>query len=976
VADYGVNIKVNVQGQNNAKQLGEQVREIVRGLEAADRAFTQFSNNLKSFDQRRAQRKINEELDKTAQKYRELDRLQRQLLANDNSAIKAAGRRAKLEESISKNISAGRMRRRVRFLRGDPEQYPSGANQPFAPDPMVAIRKQRDAEARFAREIFGIEQDFARKLNNTEIDLLQEKIKREMNAQQEIFDNAIRLNRKAVDDFDRRLAQATRNRSEATRLTGQTSPIGGAVGIPGSPAALAAAARAQRIKSAQGSALIGGAFPLLFGQGLGAAAGGAAGGFGGGMIGGEFGFGLSLVGTQIGTLIDRLATKAIDLGKALNPLTADTEAIIEAVGKSNTAFASLVQELEAAGESAFALELASQELEKVVGKNGVEAFELFSARIVDLQSEVAVLTTKIGAFVAELINTITGETPSVRRVRERSAGVFEARQSKDPEIVAAVAALDALGVDPKARIAQQETILDLLENGTKSQREALRLRQLDVKLGKDQARLIDKSTKLTTLNTQLIGLGEDKHTAQGVALQQNIARQVKLNSEEKAYKDFAEDNLTLAGLRATLRGIEADFAEKIATIDAAAASHATKQDEKRQRAAESRIKTIEREIERTDKAFNKANDHIDKITKKHQDKVAFEQEYSRLIQEGSTPAAAKQAIELEKQLLELDRAFKKHIEILDAQIDTTEAAIAEARVRDGVTAALQEQIDKLDELKKKRAGLFDAQDDAADAIEKALTPKTGAQNIQTEIDRIQGALNDLTDPANQVILAAQAIGDAFSESFKGLIRGSMSAQEALANLFSRTADHFADMAAQMIAKQIQMKILGIALNFFQPTASAGAFSRAPSDAAKSAAAKVFSQPAVPFRLGAFAEGGFAEGGYISAPTRALIGEGGQPEYVIPASKMTEAMGRYARGARGAAVIPEGDGMSTEGGMNGISGVVDVRYSVERINNVDYVTAAEFERGMNQAAKRGAELGRQGVYSDLVNKRSIRSRVGV
>ena len=972
MANYGVNIKVGVQGQNNAKQLGEQIREIVRGLEAADRAFTQFSNNLKSFDQRRAQRKINEELDKTAQKYRELDRLQRQLLANDNSAIKAAERRAKLEEHISKNISAGRIRRqsaRQQFLAGDPGQYATTIGP--QPDRIAQIRKIAAAEEQAARQVAGIRNQLFRDLNRTQIDLLQEKIKREMDAQQEVFNNAMRLNQKAADDFDRRLAQATRNRSEATRLTGQTSPVGGAVGIPGSPAALAAVARAQRIKSAQGSALIGGAFPLLFGQGLGAAAGGAVGGFGGGMIGGEFGFGLSLVGTQIGTLIDRLATKAIDLGKALDPLTADTEAIIGAVGKSNTAFASLVQELEAAGESAFALELASQELEKVVGKNGVEAFELFSARIVDLQNEVAVLTTKIGAFVAELINTITGETPGVRQARERSAGIFEARQSKDPEIVAAVAALDALGADPKARIAQQEKILDLLENGTKAQREALRLRQLDVKLGKDQARLIDQSTSLTALNTELIALGEDKHTAQGIALQQNIARQVRLNSIEKAYKDFAEDNLTLAGLRATLRGVEADFAEKIATIDAAAARHATKQDEKRQRAAESRIKTIEREIERTDKVFDKANSHIDKIIKKHQDKVAFEQEYSRLIQEGSTPAAARQAIELEKQLLELDRAFEKHIEILDAQIDTTEAAIAEARVRDGVTAALQEQIDKLDELKKKRAGLFDAQDDAADAIEKALTPKTGAQNIQAEIDRVEGTLNKLIDPANQVILAAQAIGDAFSESFKGLIRGSMSAQEALANLFSRTADHFADMAAQIIAKQIQMKILGIALNFFGGGAGGGdSFAGVPNSTLDSVL------PSTESLANAASAGRFAAGGYVSGPTNALIGEGGQPEYVIPASKMTEAMGRYARGARGAAVIPEGDGASTEGGMGGGSGVVDVRYSVERINNVDYVTAAEFERGMNQAAKRGAELGRQGVYSDLVNKRSVRSRVGV
>ena len=61
---------------------------------------------------------------------------------------------------------------------------------------------------------------------------------------------------------------------------------------------------------------------------------------------------------------------------------------------------------------------------------------------------------------------------------------------------------------------------------------------------------------------------------------------------------------------------------------------------------------------------------------------------------------------------------------------------------------------------------------------------------------------------------------------------------------------------------------------------------------------------------------------------------------------------------------------------GGGGSIDVSYSVERINNVNYVSAAEFERGMAQAAKRGAEMGRRGVYSDLVNKRSVRSRVGV
>ncbi len=121
---------------------------------------------------------------------------------------------------------------------------------------------------------------------------------------------------------------------------------------------------------------------------------------------------------------------------------------------------------------------------------------------------------------------------------------------------------------------------------------------------------------------------------------------------------------------------------------------------------------------------------------------------------------------------------------------------------------------------------------------------------------------------------------------------------------------------------------------------------------------------------------FSQGGVVSQPTLGMVGEGGESEYIIPSSKMSAAMSRYARGARGAAVIPEGPGGDASTGMTGGDGSIDVRYSVERINNVDYVTAAEFERGLNQAAKRGAEMGRQGVYSDLVNKRSVRSRVGV
>ena len=84
---------------------------------------------------------------------------------------------------------------------------------------------------------------------------------------------------------------------------------------------------------------------------------------------------------------------------------------------------------------------------------------------------------------------------------------------------------------------------------------------------------------------------------------------------------------------------------------------------------------------------------------------------------------------------------------------------------------------------------------------------TNIATVRDEIEQLQSPLFLLTK-------TAETVGNAFSESFKGIVNGSMTAREALANLFQRTADMFLDMAAKMIAKQIQMKILGIGLNWF------------------------------------------------------------------------------------------------------------------------------------------------------------------
>jgi len=240
--------------------------------------------------------------------------------------------------------------------------------------------------------------------------------------------------------------------------------------------------------------------------------------------------------------------------------------------------------------------------------------------------------------------------------------------------------------------------------------------------------------------------------------------------------------------------------------------------------------------------------------------------------------------------------------------------------------------------------------------------------------QMQQQLEELLKIQNQVAAGATSIGNAFADAFGDVVTGAKTGQEALADMLKSIASDFLAMAKKIIAQQLAMilygtimKALGIGGGFNSPAASPGG-SAGVAGIGGGGLGDVFGNTS--------SFGTFADGGFVNKPTNALIGEGGEPEYVVPASKMNEAMGRYARGARGGAVIPDGSGGDAGGEMGGGGGSIDVTYSVERINNINYVTAAEFEKGMAQAAKRGAELGKRGVYSDLINKRSVRSRVSV
>ena len=172
-------------------------------------------------------------------------------------------------------------------------------------------------------------------------------------------------------------------------------------------------------------------------------------------------------------------------------------------------------------------------------------------------------------------------------------------------------------------------------------------------------------------------------------------------------------------------------------------------------------------------------------------------------------------------------------------------------------------------------------------------------SIPMALDNVQKELRKLMSVGYMVTTVASTVGDAFGESFKGIIKGSMTAQQALANLFQRTADAFLDMAAQMIAKQIQMKLLGIGLRFF---------------------GGVSTDTAAPFITGGFNEKfdtgllNFANGGRPPVGRPSIVGERG-PELFVPNSAGTiipnHAMGGMG-GSTNVTVNVDASGSSVEG----------------------------------------------------------------
>jgi lambda family phage tail tape measure protein len=144
---------------------------------------------------------------------------------------------------------------------------------------------------------------------------------------------------------------------------------------------------------------------------------------------------------------------------------------------------------------------------------------------------------------------------------------------------------------------------------------------------------------------------------------------------------------------------------------------------------------------------------------------------------------------------------------------------------------------------------------------------------------------------------------------------------------------------------------------------------------------------------------YAKGGVVAEPTMfpmaggdvGLMGEAG-PEAIMPLKRASngklgvevagrsnaiDAMNRYSmRNNAGGTSGFASSGDEAAAGSQPASQPIDVRYTVERINSVDYVTADQFQAGMRQAADQGAKQGEQKTLKRLQMSSGTRKRLGM
>jgi cell wall-associated NlpC family hydrolase len=328
-------------------------------------------------------------------------------------------------------------------------------------------------------------------------------------------------------------------------------------------------------------------------------------------------------------------------------------------------------------------------------------------------------------------------------------------------------------------------------------------------------------------------------------------------------------------------------------------------------------------------------------------------------------------------------------EVIDGELRKAnvyrEQAIEIAAVKQGIDA-IKDSEDKAAALAalEKMNGLYARQIELIDQAVAAQLDQPAA--IALQIGQLKADLAEMVSIATLAGKSAETIGGAFGNAFRDLISGAASARQVLSGFFEDVAQGFAQMASEIIAKQMAMIALQAILKALG--AAAGAAPNTPG----APSTGIFAVPELAPR---------ALGGPTASGQPYKVGENG-PELFVPyqagtiiPAEATEALQAinnaslrglqvpfqataataakasqqgggsssssglsvpFQRGMEGLSVPFQRGGMDGGGGMSG-GGPVDglIRFEEVRIGEMDFVTRDEAKRMARESAKQGAAL---------------------
>ena len=714
----------------------------------------------------------------------------------------------------------------------------------------------------------------------------------------------------------------------------------------------------KRMGDRVGAAVSAGAFPLLFGGGPGMALGGAIGGAATGQT-----FGPAAIGLQVlGGALDQFVAKTAELGQSLSNVGGDFDLVADAAGLARTASKNYLSEIKQLGADKEALRLATQSLADVVGIEGVNALREFGDESQNLSSAFSQAMAQMQASLSKLLGPLIGP---VSGAIQEAVDVGAAQTSTDPRLVAIQKELTerrkGLGRDPslpkRDSVENRQAIRDLVEEQRKILAQIKRDQADTIRL---TAERLKREQGIANLNLQ---------TPEQLKLQQALL-QTNLDLTDKNVQSLQEQLIT-ENLRVREREILNDIAKK--DLDGATAGRLLEEarldaDKKRQTLRLS-ISSAEEAAYRKQQIANRkqltASSTIEQQLKKQ---LSRYEEIDPIARNRAIIDADHLAI-MERISTVQDDIKRKDLEALANSVRTARQNALNQQIQDEATEKAEKQT-KLFENKltaaENEGRLLQAQLDGRleeeqlliniEQLTKGMSAPRAAQ-LETQLRQNEGL-------KKQVELS-EKLDKVYEQIESTLATGLSSALQSVINKTESLGDAVKGVLADIGNMLLRMGI---------ETAIKAGFSAITSGGPSVSTPLAIGSPS------SFGGGNlFAEGGYVSGPTRAIVGEGGESEYIIPESKMRESMSRYSRGARGSSVIPESGESGTVGGDGGgtaIAAPIDVRYTVERINDVEYVTAAQFQAGMRQAAAQGAQRGEQQTLRRLQMSGSTRRRIGL